>query len=244
MSQAVVDRLNTQFAERVLETSDAFGDHEIVVALKDWAEVAQFLKDDSELQMDHFIDLTAVDYPERESARFDLVLMMRSSVNNARIRVRTYVKDGEEPATLSGVWSGANWAEREVWDMFGIKFNGHPDMRRILLYEEFVGHPLRKDYPIDKAQPLVPYRQVDDIDKLPPFGIEEGQPFARIDWESRLAGRDNQVSPAIGVQQGQRRTLSDSEAAQQIQARIAERMAKEAEAAPPSEETSDESSGE
>ena len=244
MSQAVVDRLNTQFAERVLETSDAFGDHEIVVALKDWAEVAQFLKDDSELQMDHFIDLTAVDYPERESARFDLVLMMRSSVNNARIRVRTYVKDGEEPATLSGVWSGANWAEREVWDMFGIKFNGHPDMRRILLYEEFVGHPLRKDYPIDKAQPLVPYREVDDIDKLPPFGIEEGQPFARIDWESRLAGRDNQVSPAIGVQQGQRRTLSDSEAAQQIQARIAERMAKEAEAAPPSDETSDESSGE
>ena len=182
MSQAVVDRLNTQFAERVLETSDAFGDHEIVVALKDWAEVAQFLKDDSELQMDHFIDLTAVDYPERDSARFDLVLMMRSSVNNARIRVRTYVKDGEEPATLSGVWSGANWAEREVWDMFGIKFNGHPDMRRILLYEEFVGHPLRKDYPIDKAQPLVPYREVDDIDKLPPFGIEEGQPFARIDW--------------------------------------------------------------
>ncbi len=244
MSQAVVDRLNTQFAERVLETSDAFGDHEIVVALKDWAEAAQFLKDDSELQMDHFIDLTAVDYPERESARFDLVLMMRSSVNNARIRVRTYVKDGEEPATLSGVWSGANWAEREVWDMFGIKFNGHPDMRRILLYEEFVGHPLRKDYPIDKAQPLVPYREVDDIDKLPPFGIEEGVPFARIDWESRLARRDNQVSPAIGVQQGQRRTLSDSEAAQQIQARIAERMAKEAEAAQPSEETSDESSGE
>ena len=83
--------------------------------------------------------------------------------------------------------------------MFGIKFKGHPDLRRILLYEEFVGHPLRKDYPIDKAQPLVPYREVSEIDKLAPFGIEEGQPFARIDWESRLAGRDEQVSPAIGV---------------------------------------------
>ena len=248
MSQAVVDRLQTQFAERVLEASDAFGDHEVVVAMKDWAEVAEFLKSDAELQMDHFIDLTAIDYPERESARFDLVLTMRSSVNSARIRLRTYVKEGEEPATLSATWAGANWAEREVWDMFGIKFNGHPDMRRILLYEEFVGHPLRKDYPIDKAQPLVPYREVDDIDKLPPFGIEEGQPFARIDWESRLAGRDNQVSPAIGVQQGQRRTLSDSEAAQQIQARIAERMAKEAEAAQPMEqplaEGSEEGSGE
>ena len=244
MSQAVVDRLNAQFGERVLETSDAFGDHEVRVALKDWAELAQFTKDDADLQMNHFIDLTAVDYPERESARFDLVLMTRSSVTGARIRLRTRAKDGEEPGTLSGIWSGANWAEREVWDMFGIRFNGHPDMRRILLYEEFVGHPLRKDYPIDKAQPLVPYRDVDTIDKLPPFGIEEGQPFARIDWESRLTGGDSQVSPALGVQQGQRRTLSDSEAAQQIQARIEAQMAKRAEAAQASEETSEEGSEE
>jgi NADH-quinone oxidoreductase subunit C len=244
MSQAVVDRINAQFDERVLQTSDAFGDHEVVIGLKDWVEVAQFIKDDDDLQMDHFIDLTAIDYPERETARFDLVLMTRSSVTCARIRLRAYVKDGEEPATLSGIWSGADWAEREVWDMFGIKFAGHPDMRRILLYEEFVGHPLRKDYPIDKAQPLVPYREVDDTDKLPPFGIEEGQPFARIDWESRLAGHDNQVSPAIGMQQGQRRALSDSEAAQQIQARIDARMAKEAAAAQATEETSGEGSGE
>jgi NADH-quinone oxidoreductase subunit C len=244
MSQAVVDRLNSQFGERVLETSDAFGDHEVVVALKDWADVAQFIKDDADVRMDHFIDLTAIDYPEREKARFDLLLMVRSSVTSARIRLRTWVKDGEEPGTLSGIWSGANWAEREVWDMFGIKFAGHPDMRRILLYEEFVGHPLRKDYPIDKAQPLVPYREVDETDKLPPFGIEEGQPFARIDWESRLAGGDNQVSPAIGVQQGQRRTLSDSEAARHIQARIDARMAKEAEAAQATEETTGEGSGE
>ena len=244
MSQAVVDRLNAQFGERVLETSDAFGDHEVVVAVKDWAEVAQFIKDDSDLQMDHYIDLTAVDYPERESARFDLVLMTRSSVTGARIRLRTRVQDGEEPGTVSGIWSGANWAEREVWDMFGIKFSGHPDMRRILLYDEFVGHPLRKDYPIDKAQPLVPYREVNDIDKLPPFGIEEGQPFARIDWESRLAGADNQVSPSIGVQQGQRRTLSDSEAAQQIQARIDARMAHEAAEGEASGETAEEGSGE
>ncbi|MGB5266966.1 MAG: NADH-quinone oxidoreductase subunit C [Polyangiales bacterium] len=230
MSQAVVDRLSAQFGERVLETSDAFGDYEARFALKDWVEAAQFIKDDAELQMDHFIDLTAIDYPERKSARFDVTLTMRSSVNGARIRLRTQVQDGEEPGTLSGLWAGANWAEREVWDMFGIKFKGHPDMRRILLYEEFVGHPLRKDYPIDKAQPLVPYREVSEIEKLAPFGIEEGQPFARIDWESRLAGRDEQVSPSIGVQQGQRRTLSDSDAAEQIQARIEARMAAEAEA--------------
>ncbi len=230
MSQAVVDRLTEALGPRVLETSDAFGDYEVVVAASDWVELAKLMRHDDALQMDHFIDLTAVDYPERASARFDVVLMLRSSVTGARIRARTYVKDGESLETVSGIWAGANWAEREVWDMFGIPFEGHPDLRRILMYDEFVGYPLRKDYPIDKAQPLVPYRDVDDVAKLPPFGIEEGQPFARIDWESRLAGRDNQVSPAIGVQQGQRRALSDSEAAQRIQARIAARMAEEGEA--------------
>jgi len=238
MSQAVVDRLTTQFAERLLETSDAFGDHEIQVALEDWVEMSRFLHDEVDLQMDHFIDLTAVDYPERAPARFDLLLMLRSSVTGARIRVRTQVQDGEEPGTLSRIWAGANWAEREVWDMFGIKFEGHPDMRRILLYEEFVGHPLRKDYPIDKAQPLEPYREVDEIDKLPPFGIEEGQPFARIDWEARLAGGDKQVSPSIGLQLGQRRSLSDSAVARQLQARIDARIAREAEAESSSKEGS------
>jgi NADH-quinone oxidoreductase subunit C len=227
VSQAVLDRLRAQFGERILGTSDAFGEHEAVVELKDWVDVAKFMKDDGALQMDHFIDLTAIDYPERQSARFDLTLTTRSSVTGSRIRLRTHVKEGQEAGTLSGVWSGANWAEREIWDMFGIRFKGHPDLRRILLYEEFVGHPLRKDYPIDRTQPLVPYRDVQGIDKLPPFGIEEGQPFARVDWESRLVGGDQQVSPSIAVQQGQRRALSDSEAARQIRERIAARKAKE-----------------
>jgi NADH-quinone oxidoreductase subunit C len=196
--------------------------------------------------MDHFIDLTAIDYPERASARFDVTLITRSSVNGQRFRLRTHVEDGYKPGTVSAIWMGANWAEREVFDMFGIEFQDHPDMRRILMYDEFVGHPLRKDYPIDKTQPLVPYREVTDITKLPPFGIEEGQPFARIDWEARLAGGDQQVSPALGVQQGQRRTLSDSEAAQQIQERIDARVAAEeakAAAAQPAE-TAEEGSGE
>ncbi len=86
---------------------------------------------------------------------------------------------------------------------------------------------------------MVPYRDTEEIDKLPPFGIEEGQPFARIDWEARLAGRDNQVSPAIGLQQGQRRTLSDSEAAQRIQERLAATApASQAEATATEEESS------
>jgi NADH-quinone oxidoreductase subunit C len=82
--------------------------------------------------------------------------------------------------SLVPVWVGANWFERETFDMFGIRFEGHPDLRRILLYEEFEGHPLRKDYPAAKTQPLVPYREGPDVlGKLPPFGPDEGMVFGR-----------------------------------------------------------------
>ena len=244
MSQAVVDRLREQFGEGILESSDAFGDHEVVVGADAWVEVAQFLRDDDATKMDHFIDITAVDHPERDDQRFDVLLMARASASGDRIRVRTRIAEDEELKSLSEVWLGANWGEREIWDMFGIKFVGHPDLRRILLYEEFVGYPLRKDYPIDRAQPLVPYRDTDEIDKLPPFGIEEGQPFARIDWEARLSGRDAQVSPAIGLQLGQRRTLSDSEAAQQLQERLAARAREAQEAQAEAPEGAEEGSSE
>ena len=92
--------------------------------------------------------------------------------------------------------------------MFGISFDGHPDQRRILLYEEFEGHPLRKDYPISKTQPLVPYRDAPGNQKLPPFGPDEGQPWGRIDWGARLADGDLSVSPSISHQTGARRALS------------------------------------
>ena len=97
--------------------------------------------------------------------------------------------------------------------MFGVRFRGHPDLRRILMYEEFVGHPLRKDYPIDKTQPLVEYRDVGPS-KLAPFGADMGNPFARIDWLARLGrsttGGAQQVSPAIALQQGQKHSLSET----------------------------------
>ncbi len=209
MSKKALDRLKALFGERILATSSYVGDDEAIVAAKDWLEVARALRDDAELAMDHFIDLTAVDYPLREDQpRFDVVLMVRSMRTKARVRIKTRVGEGQSLASLVPVWIGANWAEREVFDMFGVRFAEHPDMRRILLYEEFVGHPLRKDYPIEKSQPLVPYREVSDIDKLPPFGPDEGQPWSRIDWQARIEGRDFQVSPAIGVQQHQRPTLS------------------------------------
>jgi NADH-quinone oxidoreductase subunit C len=214
MSKKVVERLKAVLQTKILETSDFRGDETVVVAPADWRAVAEFLKTDPDCAMDHFIDLTAVDYPERTDGpaplpRFDVILFVRSMAKKHRIRVRTRLGDGEPLASVISVWEGANWAERECWDMFGIKFTGHPDLRRILMYEEFVGHPLRKDYPIEKTQPLVAYRDVPGTEKLPPFGPEEGQPWGRIDWNERLHGRNIQVSPAIGVQQRQRPSLSE-----------------------------------
>ena len=80
--------------------------------------------------------------------------------------------------SVSSVYGGADWAEREAFDMFGVRFNGHPDLRRILIYEEFSGYPLRKDYPANKAQPLIEYRE-GTHDKLGPFMEDEGMPFDR-----------------------------------------------------------------
>ena len=214
MSQAAVKAIETKFGSRVLEKTNFRGDESVYVVPRDWREVATFLRE-SELDMQQFIDLTAVDYPEREpdDPRFEVILRARSVTTKARITLKTKLEDGASLATLTDVWPGANWAEREVWDMFGIKFDGHPDMRRILMYEEFEGFPLRKDYPIDRTQPLVEYRENVATHKLAPFGQEEGQPFARIQWDARIKDSDNAVSPAIARQLGQRRALSDSEIA-------------------------------
>jgi NADH-quinone oxidoreductase subunit C len=210
MSKSVTDRLKEIFKERILETSDVRGDDAAVVAPQDWLEVATFLRDDPETLMNLYTDLTAVDYIEREpnQPRFDVVLMVRSLSKNHRVRLKTRVRADEELDSLVSVWRGADWSEREVFDMFGIRFRNHPDLRRILLYDEFEGHPLRKDYPISKTQPLIPYRKVEGTDIVPPFGPDEGAPWSRVDWLERMNGRDVKTSPALGVQQGQRTALS------------------------------------
>jgi NADH-quinone oxidoreductase subunit C len=100
-----------------------------------------------EQQFDYCVDITAVHYPKREK-QFDVVWVLYSFPRNERIRVKTQIVDGESIASVVSIWAGANWLEREVFDMFGIKFDGHPDMKRILLPDGWKGHPLRKDYGI------------------------------------------------------------------------------------------------
>jgi NADH-quinone oxidoreductase subunit C len=118
----------------------------------------QTLRDDPELGFDVLSDLTAVDYRGQEP-RFQVVYNLNSLRNRHRLRVKCGLPEADaQIATASGVWKSALWSEREVFDLFGIRFTGHPDLRRILLYPEFEGHPLRKDYPLDLRHPLVPER--------------------------------------------------------------------------------------
>jgi NADH-quinone oxidoreductase subunit C len=107
------------------------------------------------MDFNFLMDLTAVDYLGK-IPRFEVVYHLYSLRHNHRLRVKAPVKEDDPTIdSLASIWKSADWYEREVWDLYGIKFLGHPDLKRILLYEEFVGHPLRKDYPIDKRQPLI-----------------------------------------------------------------------------------------
>jgi len=130
----------------------------VVVAREGIVDALRALRDDAELSLDALSDLTAVDYHGREP-RFEVVYQLNSITHHHRLRVKAPVP-GDDPSIASAtpLWNAALWAEREVWDLFGIRFIGHPDLRRILMYPEFEGHPLRKDYPVNRRQPLVPER--------------------------------------------------------------------------------------
>jgi NADH-quinone oxidoreductase subunit C len=116
------------------------------------------LKANPETRFEVLSDLTVVDYLGR-TPRFEVVYQLYSLTLNHRLRVKVPVpEDDPVAASVVGLWKSANWAEREAWDMFGIRFRGHPDLRRILMYPEFTAHPLRKDYPVARREPLVPER--------------------------------------------------------------------------------------
>lgn len=129
--------------------SEFRGDTRVVVPSNTIYNVMQLLQ--NQRQFDYLVDITCVDYLNYRDAtdRFGLVYLLASTMTNERITVRAFLNEPDlTVASVVPLWEGANWMEREVWDMFGIKFDGHPDLRRILLPEEFVAFPLRKDYPL------------------------------------------------------------------------------------------------
>jgi NADH-quinone oxidoreductase subunit C len=156
MAKIILDRLAEQFrGGEVLETGSHNGNEWARVRRESWRTVCDFLRTDPTTKLDMFIDLTVVDRYGREP-RFDVVLHLYSLEKKHRVRLYAPVPE-EDPTidTLVTVWAGVNWFEREAFDLYGVRFKGHPDLRRILMYPEFVGHPLRKDYPKEKRQPLV-----------------------------------------------------------------------------------------
>jgi NADH-quinone oxidoreductase subunit C len=157
----VLARVRERFPDAVLATHAYRGDATVQIAPDAIVSVCSFLRDDPALAFDFLSDLTAVDYIGTVP-RFELVYHLYSIARNHRVRLKTRVAE-ENPriASVTSVWRGANWLERETYDMYGIRFDGHPDLRRIYLYEEFQGHPLRKDYPKEKRQPLVARRDLD-----------------------------------------------------------------------------------
>jgi NADH-quinone oxidoreductase subunit C len=154
-SELTLQLLRENFPEAVLDTMLPQGDATAVIRPESLTKIVDFLKNDPRLQFNILVDITAVDYLERKP-RFDVVYHFLSLPFNRRLRLKAAVEDGEcTLASLTPWWGSADWLEREVWDMFGIRFAGHPNLKRILMYEEFQGHPLRKDYPIRKRQPLI-----------------------------------------------------------------------------------------
>ena len=187
-ASALIESVRDHFPNAVSASHSYRGDATVVLGRQSLLEVARFLKEDPDFEMNFLMDLTAVDYstfgkspapaffassgvavspsseiPDEDpwpgppgKARFVVAYHFFSLQHKHRLRLVVPLDETDaELDSLTSLWAGANWLEREVWDMFGIRFHGHPNLSRILMYEEFEGHPLRKDYPVNKRQPLI-----------------------------------------------------------------------------------------
>jgi NADH-quinone oxidoreductase subunit C len=165
----VAEKLKAQFVDAVQEVVEAHGELTVVVSRAQIAEICQVLKDDPDLRFDMLMDMAGVDYLGREP-RFEVVYHLYSVPHNRRLRLKVRVPEGDLVVpTVSAVWSTANWHEREAFDMLGIHFSDHPDLRRIYMPDDYPGHPLRKDFPILGPDAEVgPREHVNRLDEAPP----------------------------------------------------------------------------
>jgi NADH-quinone oxidoreductase subunit C len=155
MSKQVLDTLAKKFGDAVIDTRVELGDATAQVDPAKLVEIATFLRDDPAMAFDMPVFCTCNDRLGEEP-RFEVFYALRSVKHKHRLRLVVRVPEGKpEVPSLCGLWRGFDWLERETYDMYGIQFTGHPDLRRLYMYDEFEGHPLRKDYPKDKRQPLV-----------------------------------------------------------------------------------------
>lgn len=155
-ASSVLGQLGAKFPQEVTDLKEERGQQWGYVQKSAVKKVLSYLKNECDFNI--LMDLSCVDYLhwEEKAERFEIVYNVYSMKRNERIILRTKVSEDEATVdTVSDIWPAADWLEREVWDMFGVKFNGHPNPKRILMYAEFQGHALRKDYPYSKRQPLI-----------------------------------------------------------------------------------------
>jgi NADH-quinone oxidoreductase subunit C len=174
----LVKKLKAKFGEAIGDASEFIGQLSVHVDGQRIVEVCNFLKDDSEASFDYLSDLTCVHYPDRRQTPFEIVYNLFSIENNERVRLKAAVKDSIESVT--SVWPAANWLEREVFDLFGVTFTNHPDLRRLLLPPDWEGYPLRKDYPLEFVEnawtethlPVMTEVEVEQLQQRRAYGLE------------------------------------------------------------------------
>ena len=187
---AMADHIADVVDSMVVSCAVVRGEIELRANPADIPQVLTLLRGDRQAAFNQLIDLTAVDYPERES-RFDVVYLLLSMDNNIRMRLVAAVTPGQLVPTVTHLYMAANWAEREVWDMFGIFFAGHPDLRRLLTDYGFEGHPLRKDFPLTGH---VEVRYDDSQRRVVNEPVHLVQEFRDFDFLSPWEGMQSQIT--------------------------------------------------
>lgn len=176
----LVKKLKARFAGAVSEPLEFLGQLAVRIEPKSIVEVCTFLRDDQDTRFNYLSDLTCVHYPMRAEAPLEVVYNLFSITRNERVRLKVAIAEGAGVDSVTGVWPSANWMEREVYDLFGVTFNNHPDLRRILLPPDWEGHPLRKDYPLEFIEnawtqrhlPVMTEVQREQLDQRRGYGLE------------------------------------------------------------------------
>lgn len=176
----LVKQLKARFAGAVLEATEFIGQVSIRIAAGRIVEVCNFLRDQPDAQFNYLSDLTCVHYPLGPERQLEIVYNLYSIPRNERVRLKVGIAEGESVESVTGVWPSANWMEREVYDLFGVNFRNHPDLRRILLPPDWEGHPLRKDYPLEfvenqwtkKHLPEMTEVQREQLEQRRAYGLE------------------------------------------------------------------------
>ena len=179
-------KINSELATKIKSTKIKHKNIYISSENENLLEVIAFLKNDNETKFKQLIDITAVDYPEKEK-RFKLVYLLLSHEFNSRVLIDFFINENEIVTSLTSIFPSSNWMEREVFDMYGIKFKDHPDLRRILTDYGFIGHPLRKDFPLTGHNEV---RYSEDEKKVIYEPVKLEQNYRNFDYKSPWEGTE------------------------------------------------------